>query len=192
MTTSLTTTTVSDMAAAHLTVTRASTSTHDELTIVWSTTWVRCEPGDPNHAVARWDAESVPMVWDSTGCGDWEIGEHVQCGQDGRLLYPHARLIDGHLDAEAIAEVAAEIADERVDERATELAGIFCHLTAQVREYLAADEERRGEMVTDVYTPGIYLGDGEPIAWDYDPADDEGRIIQVAASDLYEQVEVES
>ncbi len=103
---------VADTAAAHLAYIRASTSTEDYLTIVWSTRRIRCVPGDPGHASAQWDEETVPMVWDSTGCGDWDVGDHVQCGSDGVLLYPHARIAEGHLPDEQVRDLALQVARE--------------------------------------------------------------------------------
>lgn len=103
---------VADTAAAHLAYIRASTSTEDYLTIVWSTRRIRCVPGDPGHASAQWDEETVPMVWDSTGCGDWDVGDHVQCGSDGVLLYPHARIAEGHLPDEQVRDLALRVARE--------------------------------------------------------------------------------
>ena len=41
-------------------------------------------------------------------------------------------------------------------------------------------EADHAEMVTGDTYPGIYLGGGEPVAWDYDPFDDEGGIIEVS------------
>jgi hypothetical protein len=181
-------------AAAHLDL-RAANGTTAQLTAVWSTRERRCDPTDwiGEHATLRLAADTPPAVWDTTGCGDWTIAEHVQCGMDGTILVPRAVLRDGWLHGAALAAVARQIARWAAEDDADDRAAVRAALAAVVQQAVEEiaggwrdrDEYRRVE-ITDPFTAGIDLldDDGRLTAWAYDPAGGDGDIIEVTEHDL--------
>lgn len=97
------------VAGAHLSMTRASTHTRDDMTLLWVTDEVECESGSQHHAARTWGIDDPPHVWDQSGLGDWSVASHVQCGECGSLVFPRAELYGGHLSPAEITAAAREL-----------------------------------------------------------------------------------
>ena len=104
---------IADTAAAHLTVRAAGRFYDEDLTVVWSTRPVECEPGDTSgHITVQRGRDDVPIVWDQTGIGDWDYEASEQCGNCGSRVGPATRLYSGLLYGAALASAAQHVADE--------------------------------------------------------------------------------
>lgn len=108
---------VPDTSAAHIVRSPEATHSPHEMTVVWSTLVRHCEPGVQGHATAVWPADEMPLVWDSSGVGSWQIGAGVQCGVDGVRLTPHADIHDGHLDDAELTAAAVEVGSSAAAEQ---------------------------------------------------------------------------
>lgn len=190
---------VAHVAAAHLVETRRSTGTRDELTAVWSTRPVRCSTRAPGHLCVSWAADSIPRVFDTTGCGDWSLWTSAQCGC-GEMISAPSRLHHGHLRGAALTAAAQSVAAAAEVTTAAdrqqlldELRGWLTDACAQLR---AAGIDPRAATSQDldahlwglprgsVSDPGVWCPEEEeaPIeAWGYDP---DGEVVVVRVTDL--------
>jgi len=92
-----------------VTLTRASTHTADEITIVWDTGRYACTCTPDHPMIVEWDEADV---WDPSSVGDWAWSSHRQCGNCGTLISPYNEvLVDATDDAIAAAQKA--VADSR-------------------------------------------------------------------------------
>ena len=165
---------VDGVSAAHLTLTAQATHRQADLTLVWSTRTVRCCGTQP--AVVM---DGPPRVWDRSGCGDWTIPQVGQCGGCGQLMLPIARLRDGHLHGAALAAVARSVRAEQDDELEQERAKLRAALNRQVRWVAEYEDIDDIPVLDEMDEPGVGRttdDDGRTVlvAWDYDPADDDG------------------
>lgn len=179
-------------AAAHIEL-RAANGRTDRLTVVWSTTERRCDPTDISgqHATVRCDADTPPSVWDTTGCGDWEISTYAQCRADGQIIVPKAVLRDGWLRGAALTAVARKVArwadEDDQDDRAA-VRTVLIEAVSHAVEMVAGGwrdryDDFRAADTTDPFQVGID-DDGVFTAWAYDPAGGPGDIIEVTEHDL--------
>lgn len=188
---------VADTSAAHLTETRRSTGTRDDLTVVWSTRPVRCSAHAPGHLTVEHDADHVPTVWDASGCGDWRVLVSRQCGC-GEMVTVPAALRDGHLHGAALQRVAERVAAEadliaardhdEVRDRMTrwlsEASAQLCDAGVDLDDVTQDDlrEHLWGLPVGDECEPGVWApDDGRLEAWDYSV---DGDVVVLTLDDL--------
>lgn len=187
------TTTVPGVHAEHLTLTKASTGTrNNHLTVVWTDEIRGC--GTDCHETTAWDADTPPNVWDTSGCGDWQIASWRQCGTHGTLIGPRARLVSGHLHGAALTAVAENLAADRDADSASRDQTVTDRLTEELAvaaeqvTALGYDPTDMPDDLTDLpddladiirgneLRPGISVTDGRLEAWDYG-ADGEAIIV---------------
>lgn len=159
-----------DISAARLTCTRASTGTDDELTVIWHSGRVFCDPFDQTHS-----SNMVGLnIYDSSGLGDWIHVDGAQCNACGSYFTTRSTLYNEHLTNATIQRRAAEMRD-LVDERRDELRAARRNALMEDLDVAITD----GEFSYDPRVPGVFRdGDGQVTAWDYDPWL-EGAVIEV-------------
>lgn len=169
-----------EVATAHATLTDDHHHDHD-LTIIWSTETVWCEPGDPSHFHQAWAADRIPELFDPTGYGDWFIVPS-QCGSDGTMHSPASAIRRGHLHGAALAAVTQLVAAGVAADRDQWYDETKARLLRRIEEYLVLDtEDDREWYETGSDTePGLYRDTPGVIAWCPDPWR-EGDIIEVVA-----------
>lgn len=186
---------VAGTAAAHLTATRRSTSSADELTVVWSTRAVRCSAHAPGHLRTAWDEETVPLVWDETGCGDWTVLAHEQCGC-GEIVSTPAVVVPGHLDDDELAAIARSVADEASATADADYERVWERLMQWLRTaalHVADPTNVSDDELDDLpyapradeSEPGVWAPEGRLEAWDYDV---DGDVVVATIEDLPESV----
>lgn len=135
-------------AAAHITRTPSATGVEQELTVVWSTRPMWCDPLRVDHATVEVPADRVPLVWDETGTGSWSVDTTEQCGCGRTLLVP-AEVRRGYLTGERLAAVAQEVAAEAWWRRFETLQRVTAHLRGLLQEAMA--EGQPGGVPSDRY-----------------------------------------
>ena len=160
-------------AAVHLIRTRASTGTPDELTLVWSTRPVHCEPGAVGHLTRSWPAGDPPFVWDSTWCGDWQTGDGAQCPACGSYIGPRYRRVHGHRAGRELRALAEIVADEVAEAEVAVVARVQARLLDDLAEWEGMTDGERADsgLRGDETHPGIFWDGDRWVAWDWDPYD---------------------
>jgi hypothetical protein len=161
---------VAGVSAAHVTLTRMSTSTPIMATVLWSTVPVIVDTSDPQAVpVAH---ENIVTVWDSTGFGDLDYLAWVRDPRTGAVRSVPAALVDtGHLEGDALQALAADVATQAEADRAEQRAAIEARLRTVLAE--ALHEVAAGKDVYRVAAAHVSLDvddeTGGLFAWGWTP-----------------------